>query len=47
MRFLIDEDLPRAVSNLMQHYGYEAIDVRDTELKGAIDFQIEDYAKKE
>ncbi len=46
MRFLIDEDLPRTVSGLLQRYGHEAIDVRDTELRGAKDFQIAYYAQK-
>ncbi len=47
MHFLIDEDLPREVSNLLQSYGHKAIDIRDTELKGAKDFQIAYYAQKE
>ena len=44
MRFLIDEDLPRATSELLRNYGHEAIDVRDIILKGAKDSEIASYA---
>lgn len=47
MRFLIDEDLPCATSKLLKRYGHEAIDIRDTNLRGAKDFQIASFAKKE
>ena len=40
MRFLIDEDLPRSVKNLLQRYGHEAFDVRDIGLRGSKDHQV-------
>ncbi len=40
MRFLIDEDLPRSVNDLLQRYGHEAFDVRDIGLRGSKDHQI-------
>lgn len=46
MRFLIDEDLPRSTADLLRRYGHEAIDVRDTGLRGAKDSRIADCAKK-
>ena len=30
MRFLVDADLPRSVIGLLQRYGHEAVDVRET-----------------
>jgi len=47
MRFLIDENLPRGVGNLLRQYGHEAIDIRDTELRGADDAHIAAYAQKQ
>lgn len=46
MRFLIDEDLPRATDRLLRQYGHEAIDVRDIGLRGATDAEIVAYAQK-
>jgi len=46
MRFLIDEDLPRATHRLLREYGHEAIDVRDIGLRGATDAEIVAYAQK-
>ncbi|MBW8049560.1 MAG: hypothetical protein FVQ77_04325 [Cytophagales bacterium] len=45
MRFLIDEDLPRSTSDLLQRYGHQATDVRDIGLRGVKDTQIASYAK--
>ena len=45
MKFLIDEDLPRSISSLLQRYGHEAIDVRDIGLGGTEDSVIASYAK--
>lgn len=45
MRFLIDEDLPRAIDNLVRKYGHEAVDVRDIGLRGAKDIEIARYAQ--
>lgn len=47
MRFLVDEDLPRATGDLLRRYGHEAFDVRDIGLRGAKDSRIANYAKKE
>jgi len=47
MRFLIDEDLPRTLSNLFMQYGHEAIDIRDIGLRGAKDSKIAQYAQTE
>ncbi len=47
MRFLIDEDLPRSVDNLLRQYGHEAIDIRDIGLRGASDADIAAYAQKQ
>ena len=45
MQFLVDEDLPRSTAILLRQYGHEAIDVRDTNLKGTKDSQIAEYAQ--
>ena len=45
MRFLIDEDLPRSVGDLLRRYGHEAVDVRDIGLRGAKDSKIASYAQ--
>ena len=47
MRFLIDEDLPRATGDLLCRYGHDPIDVRDVGLRGAKDPQIAAYARRE
>ncbi|MEW6089081.1 MAG: DUF5615 family PIN-like protein [bacterium] len=47
MRFLIDEDLPRSIGDLLRNYGHEAVDVRDIGLRGAKDLKIAAYAKRE
>jgi predicted nuclease of predicted toxin-antitoxin system len=46
MRFLIDEDLPRSTDSLLRQHGHEAIDIRDTGLRGASDADIAAYAQK-
>ena len=46
MRFLIDENFPRAIGTLVCQYGHEAIDVRDIGLRGANDADIATYAQK-
>lgn len=45
MQFLIDEDLPHSIGDLLRSYGHEAIDVRDIDLRGAKDSQIASYAQ--
>ncbi len=47
MRFIIDEDLPSSINNLIKKYNYESINIRDTSLKGKKDFEIAAYAQKE
>ncbi len=49
MRFIIDEDLPSSINDLLEKYNYEPIDIRDTSLKGKKDFEIaaSAYAQKE
>ena len=47
MRFLIDENLPRRVGELLQAHGHESLDVRDIDLRGASDAEIAAYAKAE
>lgn len=47
MRFLVDEDLPRSIGNLLRQYGHEAIDVRDIDLRGARDTEVAAYAQNQ
>jgi predicted nuclease of predicted toxin-antitoxin system len=47
MRFLVDADLPRSVTGLLQRYGHEAVDVRDIGLRAARDSRIAAYAQVE
>lgn len=47
MRFLVDEDLPRSIRDLLHRYGHEAVDVRDVDLRGATDSQIAAHAQHE
>jgi len=47
MRFLVDEDLPRAVDNLLKQHGHEAVDVRDIGLRGVKDVEIARYAQSQ
>ena len=47
MRFLVDEDLPRATDDLLRRYKHKATDVRDIGLRGAKDPQIAAYAKRQ
>lgn len=46
MHFLIDEDLPRSASRVVQRFGHTAADVRDLGLRGAKDEEIAEHAKK-
>jgi predicted nuclease of predicted toxin-antitoxin system len=46
MRFLVDEDLPRSVNNLVRQHGHEVTDVRDIGFRGANDADIAAYAKE-
>jgi len=40
MRFLIDEDLPRSIKDLLQRYGHEGVDLRLIGFQGSKDYQI-------
>jgi predicted nuclease of predicted toxin-antitoxin system len=46
MRFLIDEDLPRATDRILRQYGHEAIDICDVGLRGATHAEVVAYAQK-
>jgi predicted nuclease of predicted toxin-antitoxin system len=46
MRFLIDEDLPRSAAGLLRQFGHEAIEVRDSSLRGMGDADIALYAER-
>lgn len=45
LRFLIDEDLPHALTTVFASAGYEALHIRDVGLRGAPDEQIAAYAQ--
>ena len=47
MRFIIDADLPRSVSQVIDAYGHEAVDVRDIGMMSAGDEDIVQYANDE
>jgi predicted nuclease of predicted toxin-antitoxin system len=46
LRFFIDEDLPRSIAGSFRQSGYDAVDIRDTTLRGAKDQEIAEYVKK-
>lgn len=47
LKFIVDEDMPRSTSKMLETNGYEAFDVRDCGLKGKSDLEIYDFAQKE
>ena len=47
MKFLVDEDLPRSVCELLSTYGHEVANVRDIGMRGAKDSCIASYARRE
>jgi predicted nuclease of predicted toxin-antitoxin system len=47
LKFFIDEDLPRSAVEIFREAGFEAVDIRDTPLRGQKDWQIADYVKAE
>ena len=47
MRFIIDADLPRSISRVIDGYGHEAVDVRDIGMMSASDEEIVQYASDE
>ena len=47
MRFLVDADLPRSTAAVVRRHGHDAVDIRDTDLRGAVDSVIAAYARAE
>jgi hypothetical protein len=45
-RFLIDEDMPRSIADLLKSAGFECFDVRDIGLKGSKDELIFRWAQE-
>ncbi|MFH0802795.1 MAG: DUF5615 family PIN-like protein [bacterium] len=45
MKFLIDEDLPRSLSKILEDQGFEVLDVRDCGLRGENDEAIFRFAQ--
>jgi len=43
-KFLVDEDLPRSTSRLLEKRGVEVLDVRDCGLKGKSDQEVFRFA---
>lgn len=46
MKFLIDEDCPRAIKSVLQQVGHEVLDIRDVQ-PGASDEEIYHYIQEE
>lgn len=46
MIFLLDENFPKSAENLLTAWGHDVIDVRGTELQGADDFQLFEFAQQ-
>jgi len=47
LKFVIDEDMPRSTAKVLRTKGYEALDVRDSGLRGKSDDEIFEFAQKE
>jgi len=47
IRFLIDEDCPLSLSNLLNSKGYEAIHVKTSGLRGTKDPELFRFAQRE
>ena len=47
MKFFLDENVPLSILDLMRVLGFEAEHARNTNLRGAADAEIADYAKKQ
>lgn len=45
MRFLVDADLPRDMTRLIESYGHTGLDVRDLGMRAAKDPEIASYAR--
>jgi predicted nuclease of predicted toxin-antitoxin system len=46
MKFLVDEDLPRSIPDLLARHGHQAEDVRDVGLRGRPDEDVARYARE-
>ena len=46
LKILVDEDMPRSTTRLLQSLGIDAIDLRDIGLKGSTDAEVFEYAQK-
>jgi predicted nuclease of predicted toxin-antitoxin system len=46
-KFLVDEDIPRSTTKVLQAKGYQVLDVRDCGLRGENDEHIFSFAQKE
>jgi predicted nuclease of predicted toxin-antitoxin system len=46
IRFLIDEDMPRSSARVLKARGFDALDVRDSGLRGKSDNEVFDFAQK-
>jgi len=47
LKFLIDEDIPRSVAEVIKNHGFECWDVKDCGLRGKSDDEIFKFAQKE
>ncbi len=47
MRFLLDENFPRAALSVLHALGHDGIDIRGTELEGATDSTLFEHAQQE
>jgi predicted nuclease of predicted toxin-antitoxin system len=47
LKFFLDEDLPRSLAGQFREAGYEAVDIRDTPLRGAKDPRIALYVQEQ
>jgi predicted nuclease of predicted toxin-antitoxin system len=46
LKILVDEDMPRPTTGLLQSLGIDAIDLRDIGLKGSTNARVFEYAQK-
>lgn len=47
LKFLIDEDMPRSIAEILKDRGYDALDVRDHDLRGKSDEEVFAFAQNE
>ena len=46
LKILLDEDMPRPTTGLLQSLGIDAVDLRDIGLRGSTDAEVFGYAQK-